>query len=105
MFLDQGFCHEIGTSHFNTKFLGFIASGHNATVIIAQHHYRLMIEPWFEQSLTGAVKIITVYDCFHACNWLHRMDHESDHSPYGKISELSQVDGFEPIILRYEKSR
>jgi hypothetical protein len=57
--------HEIGTGHFHTQFLGLIAAGDNATVVVTQYHNWTIAQLRFEQSFTRTVKVVAIDDRFH----------------------------------------
>jgi hypothetical protein len=69
---------EIRLTHGNAELFGFITAGDDTSVIVAQYHNRLLVEPWPEESLTSAVKTITIYNGTH----LYSMNGINDNSPH-----------------------
>lgn len=51
---------EPGSAHGDAQGLGFVASGHRATVVVAQNDYRHALQTWLEHALTLHVKIISI---------------------------------------------
>jgi hypothetical protein len=57
--------HEKRASHADAKGFGFVASGNDATVIVAQYHDRPVIQFGPEEAFAGTIKAITIYNCLH----------------------------------------
>ncbi len=65
MLFDQLFRLEIGNAHRDAQGFGFIAARDHTAIIIAEYYHGFMHQVGTEQSLTRAIKTITINDRDH----------------------------------------
>jgi hypothetical protein len=45
---------------------GLVATGYDASIVVAKYHYRFVVERWLKQPFATTVKIIAIYNGLHA---------------------------------------
>jgi hypothetical protein len=65
MLLNKRFGLKVRNGHFYTGCFGFVAAGNNTAIIIAQYHYRLLLQIGSEQPLARTIEAVAINNCFH----------------------------------------
>ena len=64
---------EIGEPHADSNIFGLIGTGNYTAVIIGKHHHRFVRQIRPEETFTGNIEIVAVYEseCFFTIKLLH----------------------------------
>ena len=73
---------EIGRAHGNAQLPGLTAAGHDAAIVIGEHHHRLALQRWIKQLLARGIEVVAINQSQRCCHGRSQgMDHMGGHTP------------------------